>query len=357
MDRAGRPVRDRRRARRRDARTAWSRPPAGSWSRTPTTTRGPERVTTMGDRARAGPALRLRPHRPTVPPLPDADRQRAAGRRHPAHHLLVPDLPGCAGLIRTAGRVSSRPMCEHFVARSAEPFRLDDLWPFTRAARAVRLAGFGWGAAWLDDDGRLASYRDIRRSATTPVARRSAAIETTRRARPPAPPVAAVDARPSPTRSRSTTRPAGSPSATTATCATTERLRSAYRAEGRIHGRADTEVGERWLEDAWPRRTGRASARRAPRPVRRPGEPRRPCRATATPHHYAGNDENPVFSFRLGRDRDRVDRAVLARPVACSGSQPRARRSAGSSGRGRPCRSTATGALTRRRIVGRSDRP
>ena len=28
--------------------------------------------------------------------------------------------------------------------------------------------------------------------------------------------------------------------------------RERYRAQGRIFGRADSEVGERWLEDAWP---------------------------------------------------------------------------------------------------------
>ena len=78
--------------------------------------------------------------------------------------------------------------------------------------------------------------------------------------------------------------------------------RARYRAEGRIHGRADTEVGARWLEDAWRRR--RAGGRppgRAARPVRRPGQPRGPRRPTATPFHYAGNTENPVFTFRLGR--------------------------------------------------------
>ena len=54
-------------------------------------------------------------------------------------------------------------------------------------------------------------------------------------------------------------------------------LRATYRAQGRIHGRADTEVGARWLEDAWrPGRTGGAPARGAPRPVRRAGEPRGP---------------------------------------------------------------------------------
>ena len=53
-------------------------------------------------------------------------------------------------------------MCEHFIARAAEPFRLDDLWPFAERLERFGLAGFGWGAAWLGGDGRLASYRDVR---------------------------------------------------------------------------------------------------------------------------------------------------------------------------------------------------
>src|SRR6185436_18056024 len=59
-------------------------------------------------------------------------------------------------------RVSSRPMCEHYVARATEPFRLDELWPFTERLERYGLAGFGWGAAWTTNDGSLCSYRDIR---------------------------------------------------------------------------------------------------------------------------------------------------------------------------------------------------
>ena len=53
-------------------------------------------------------------------------------------------------------------MCEHFIARAAEPFRLDELWPFAERLERYGLAGFGWGAAWVGADGRLGSYRDIR---------------------------------------------------------------------------------------------------------------------------------------------------------------------------------------------------
>ena len=78
-------------------------------------------------------------------------------------------------------------------------------------------------------------------------------------------------------------------------------LRATYREQGRIHGRADTEVGARWLEDAWhpdeppahllaalhDRFGGQANLA-----VLLPG---------GAAHHYAGNSENPVFWFRLGR--------------------------------------------------------
>ena len=38
-----------------------------------------------------------------------------------------------------------RGMCEQFVARAAEPFRLDELWPFAERLERYGLAGFGWG--------------------------------------------------------------------------------------------------------------------------------------------------------------------------------------------------------------------
>ena len=53
-------------------------------------------------------------------------------------------------------------MCEHFIARAAEPFRLDELWAFAERLERFGIAGFGWGAAWIGPDGRLASYRDVR---------------------------------------------------------------------------------------------------------------------------------------------------------------------------------------------------
>jgi hypothetical protein len=67
-------------------------------------------------------------------------------------------------------------MCEHFVARAAEPFRLDELWDF-----AERLERFGTparlGAAWIDErtdrqPSRRRAFRD------GPPARPSAAWTT-----------------------------------------------------------------------------------------------------------------------------------------------------------------------------------
>ena len=199
-------------------------------------------------------------------------------------------------------RVSSRPMCEHFIARAAEPFRLDELWPFAERLERFGIAGFGWGAAWLGA-GRAASRVVPRRPGVPrrPRARRGRCDRDDGGPRPPAPSVAAVDADDAPTPSRSTTRPAASRSATTATCATTGACATAYRAQGRIHGRADTEVGARWLEDAW--HTGEPVAHLLGALHDRFGGQANLAVLTAdgAPHHYAGNGENPVFTFRLGR--------------------------------------------------------
>ena len=52
-------------------------------------------------------------------------------------------------------------MCEQFIARSAEPFRLDELWPFAERLERFGIAGFGWGATWLLPGGGLESYRSV----------------------------------------------------------------------------------------------------------------------------------------------------------------------------------------------------
>ncbi len=191
-------------------------------------------------------------------------------------------------------------MCEHFIVRAAAPFRLDALWPFAERLERFGIAGFGWGASWLDDAGRLASYRDVRAFRDDPGREGVGSVETT---------AALVHLR-RPSRLSTLTLPDTQPFDDPAgrfsfshngDLRDYRSLRATYRAQGRIHGRADTEVGARWLEDAW-----------------RPGEPAAHLLAAlhdrfggqanlallaadGTPHHYAGNGENPVFAFRLGR--------------------------------------------------------
>jgi glutamine phosphoribosylpyrophosphate amidotransferase len=191
-------------------------------------------------------------------------------------------------------------MCEHFIARAAEPFQLDELWPFSERLERFGLAGFGWGAAWLAGDGRLASYRDIRAFRDDPGRASVGRTETM---------VALVHLRrPSrlSTLTLADTQPFDDPAGRFAFSHNGDlrdyrRLRLEYRAEGRIHGRADTEVGQRWLEDMW-RDDGPVGQQLCALHERFGGRANLALLAAGgTPYHYAGNDENPVFSFRLGR--------------------------------------------------------
>jgi predicted glutamine amidotransferase len=70
-------------------------------------------------------------------------------------------------------------MCEQFVARASEPFRLDDLWPFTERLERYGMAGFGWGAAWLTNAGGIQTYRDVRAFRDDPAASGVGAAATT----------------------------------------------------------------------------------------------------------------------------------------------------------------------------------
>ncbi len=191
-------------------------------------------------------------------------------------------------------------MCEHFIARAAEPFRLDELWPFTERLERFGLAGFGWGAAWLAGDGRLTSYRDVRAFRDDPGREAVGTAETT---------AALVHLRRPSRLSTLTiedTQPFDDPEGRYAfshngDLADYKRLRATYRAEGRIHGRADTEVGARWLEDAWQPDEPTAHLLGALHDRFGGQANLAVLAADGTPHHYAGNDENPVFAFRLGR--------------------------------------------------------
>ncbi len=191
-------------------------------------------------------------------------------------------------------------MCEQYVARAASPFRLDELWDFTDRLERFGIAGFGWGVAWLAPDGRLASYRDVRAFRDDPARDRIGRQSTTS---------LLVHLR-RPSRLSSVglpdTQPFDDPAGRFSLGHNGDlrhhrRWRERYRAAGRIHGRADSEVGARWLEDEW----------HADEPVPHLlgalhdtfGGDANLALVTVTGdvHQYAGNGENPVFTFRLGR--------------------------------------------------------
>ncbi|HEY7132836.1 MAG TPA: class II glutamine amidotransferase [Candidatus Limnocylindrales bacterium] len=191
-------------------------------------------------------------------------------------------------------------MCEHYVARASEPFRIDELWGFTERLERFGMAGFGWGAAWLADSGTLESHRDVRAFADDPAAASVGANETTS--------LLVHLRRPSKlsTLQLADTQPFLDPAGRFAfshngDLQETGAARRRYQADGRIFGRADTEVGARWLEDAWD---GCPTAAAALVELHRtfPGQSNLATIARdGSVSHYAGNDENPVFTLRLGR--------------------------------------------------------
>ena len=191
-------------------------------------------------------------------------------------------------------------MCEQFIARSANPFRLSQLFPFADRLERFGIAGFGWGATWLGEDGALHSHRDVRAFRDDhDGGMRVGQVETTS---------ALVHLRrPSKlsTLDLPDTQPFDDPAGRYAFSHNGDlrdyrALRASFRDEGRIHGRADTEVAARWLEDAW-------SPDRAVSELLRGAHDRfggqanlAVLTASGDPYHYAGNTENPVFRFRLG---------------------------------------------------------
>lgn len=191
-------------------------------------------------------------------------------------------------------------MCEQFVARAAEPFAIAELWPFAERLERFGIAGFGWGAAWLTPEGGLASHRDLRAFRDDPGRERIAAVETT---------AALIHLRrPSrlSTLTRADTQPFDDPAGRYSFSHNGDlrdyrSQRAAYRAAGRIHGRADTEVGARWLEDAWRDDAPVARTLAALHATFGGQANLAVLSAAGDPVHYAGNTENPVFTFRLGR--------------------------------------------------------
>ncbi len=193
-------------------------------------------------------------------------------------------------------------MCEHFVARADEPFRVDELWPFAERVERWGLAGFGWGAAWLtgDPSAPLAVHRDVGAFRDDAAGRDAVgATETTA--------LLVHLRRPSrlSTLGEADTQPFVDPARRfvfghNGDLGDWRAWRRRYQAQGRIVGRADSEVGARWLEDAWsfdepvPHLLGALHDTFG-------GQANFALLAAdGIPWTYAGNGENPVFSFRLG---------------------------------------------------------
>lgn len=191
-------------------------------------------------------------------------------------------------------------MCEHFIARASEPFRLDELWPFVERLERFGLAGYGWGAAWLANEGGLGTYRDVRAFRDDPGAAAVGANETTS--------LLVHVRRPSKlsTLQLPDTQPFPDPAGRfvfshNGDLREVRAARRRYQAEGRIGGRADTEVGARWLEDAWAACPTPAEALRTLHATFGGQANLAVLAADGDVVHYAGNTENPVFTFRLGR--------------------------------------------------------
>jgi hypothetical protein len=198
-------------------------------------------------------------------------------------------------------------MCEHFVARAREPFRIDELWPFAERLERFGIAGFGWGAAWLAPDGSIAVHRDTRAFRDDPGRDAVGGAETTS--------LLVHLRRPSrlSTLSLADTQPFLDPAGRFAFSHNGDLRdwrapRAHYRQAGRIRGRADSEVGARWLEDAWDDpalRDGRTPGDLLGRLHAAFGGQANLCvlDADGTPYAYAGNTENPVFTFNFGEIR------------------------------------------------------
>ncbi len=189
-------------------------------------------------------------------------------------------------------------MCEHFVARSERPFRIGTLFPFIEKLERFGLAGFGWGAAWLAEPGRLASYRDVRAFGDDPNRDTVGSIETRS--------LLVHLRRPSrlSTQAIADTQPFDDPAGRFALSHNGDLRdyrdhRRAFQAAGRIHGRADTEVGQRWLEDAWQVDRPVADLLAGLHATFGGDANLALLAADGRVFHYAGNAANPVFTFRL----------------------------------------------------------
>jgi len=194
-------------------------------------------------------------------------------------------------------------MCEQYVACAAAPFRIDTLWPFTERLERFGIAGFGWGATWLDARGDLRSYRDIGSFADDSRGQEGVGAASTRA-------MLVHLRRPSKfsTIGPADTQPFDDPAGRYAFSHNGdlehhEAFRAAYRKAGRLHGKADTEVGARWLEDEWARAGSIPGVLGKLHDTFGGHANLAVLTSAGEAYHYAGNDENPVFSFDLGSIR------------------------------------------------------
>ena len=191
-------------------------------------------------------------------------------------------------------------MCEHVVARAPEAFTLGELWAVAEGLERFGLGGWGWGVAWTDATGRLLDHRDLRSFRDDPAVADLASVETTS---------ALIHLR-RPSRLSTVgladTQPFLDPGGRFAFSHNGDlreyrALRGRYLAEGRIAGRADSEVGQRWLEDHWSDHPDATVVLAAMHDHFSGQANLIALGADGAAHVYAGNTENPVFTYRLGR--------------------------------------------------------
>lgn len=190
-------------------------------------------------------------------------------------------------------------MCEQFIARSEHPFRVSELFALAEGLERYGIAGFGWGAAWIEAPGRLVTYRDVHAFRDDPGRDAIGRIETTS--------LMVHLRRPSrlSTLTLADTQPFADPAGRFAFSHNGDlrnyrARRAAFQAAGRIHGQADTEVGARWLEDAWRPEASVVELLGDLHQAFTGPANMAVLAADGSAYHYAGNEENPVFTFRLG---------------------------------------------------------
>jgi hypothetical protein len=194
-------------------------------------------------------------------------------------------------------------MCEQYVACADEPFRISELWPFTDRLERNGIASYGWGATWLGADGRLHSYRDVGTFVDDHVGQKKVGAELTRsllvHLRRPSKlsTIGAADTQPF-------DDPAGRYSfGHNGELRHDQRFRKRFRDQGRLYGRADTEVGARWLEDEWDGTGDVHALLRRLHQVFEGDANLLVLTRDGRGYHYAGNSQNPVFTFDLGQFR------------------------------------------------------